>query len=182
VSSRATTVTAPLPIGQLLVQRGYIDLWQLQSALAHQRRCGGLRGNALVKLGFVSEPVLLTELARQMGVPYIRLGKRRVPDAIVRVVPEKMIRSRRIFPVAFAWQGSRSLLVVITSDPQNLIALDEVAFASGRVVKAALASDQDVEEAIERHLGTAAKAIRAARAGPPPTPPLAIADTRHRAA
>jgi hypothetical protein len=97
-------------------------------------------------------------------------------------VPEKLIRSRKIFPVAFAWQGSRSLLVVVTSDPQNLIALDEVAFTSGRAVKAALASDQDIEEAIERHLGPAAKAIGAAGAGPGPTPLGTIVDMKQRAA
>jgi hypothetical protein len=146
-------VTVPLPIGQLLIQRGYIDQWQLQSALAHQRRWGGRIGAALVNLGFISEPLLLTELARQLGVPYLRLGNRRVPDAIVRLVPAKLIRSRKVFPVAFAWHGNRNVLVIMTSDPQNLIALDEVAFTSGKAITAALAGDLDLEQAIERHLG-----------------------------
>jgi MshEN domain len=44
----------------------------------------------------------------------------------------------------------------VTSEPQNLATLDEVAFASGKKVKAALASERDVEQAIERHLGPSA--------------------------
>ena len=83
-------MTSRLPIGQLLIQSGRIDGWQLQSALAHQRRWGGRLGEALVGLGFVSEPVLLAELSRQLTVPYIELGERYVPPAIVRLVPEKL--------------------------------------------------------------------------------------------
>ena len=142
-----------LPIGRLLVQGGYIDSSQLQSALAHQRCFGGRLGAALVTLGFISEPLLMTELAHQLGVPYVQIGTRRIPDAVVRLVPEKLIRARKVFPVAFAWQGKRNLLVVVTSEPQNLVALDEVAFASGKKVKAALSSESDIEHAIERHFG-----------------------------
>ncbi len=149
-------MTTRLPIGQILVQTGYLDPWQLQSALAHQRSWGGKLGEALVKLGFITEPVLLTEVARQLGVPYVRLGNRRIPDAVVRLVPEKLIRARKVFPAAFAWQGRWNQLVVVTSEPQNLAVLDEVAFASGKRVKAALASEGDVEQAIERHLGPSA--------------------------
>ena len=154
--SRSMTVTTHIPIGQILVQKGYIDPWQVQSALAHQRCWGGRLGEALVKLGFISEPVLLTELARQLGVAYVEIGNRQIPDAVVRLVPEKLIRARKVFPAAFAWQGKRNLLVVVTSEPQNLVALDEVAFASGKKVKAALGSESDVEQAIERHLGPTA--------------------------
>ena len=148
-------MTSHLPIGQILVERGYIDPWQLQSALAYQRSWGGPLGEALVALGFISEPVLLAEVARQLDVPYIHIGNRRIPDAVVRLVPEKLVRARKIFPVAFAWQGKRNQLLVITTEPQNLVALDEAAFASGKKVRAVLGSDRDIEQAIERHLGPA---------------------------
>jgi type IV pilus assembly protein PilB len=91
-------VTTRLPIGQILVQAGYLDPWQLQSALAHQRCWGGKLGEALIKLGFITEPVLLTELARQLGAPYVHIGNRRIPDAVVRLLPEKLIRARRSSP------------------------------------------------------------------------------------
>jgi type IV pilus assembly protein PilB len=146
-------VTARLPIGQLLVQAGHVDVWQLQSALAHQRCWGGRIGEALVRLGFLTEPVLLAEVARQHGVPHVEIGERIVAPAIVRLVPEKLIRARKVFPIAYASQPRRGLLVVATSKPQDLTVLDEVAFASGKTVNAALASDRDIERAIERHFG-----------------------------
>ncbi len=135
------------------MQAGHVDVWQLQSALAHQRCWGGRIGEALVRLGFVTEPVLLAEVARQHGVPYVEIGERIVAPAIVRLVPEKLIRARKVFPIAYASQPRRGLLVVATSKPQDLAVLDEVAFASGKTVNAALASDRDVERAIERHFG-----------------------------
>jgi len=156
-------MTSPGPIGQMLLQAGYIDGWQLQSALADQRRWGGRIGEALVRLGFVSEPVLLNELARQHGVPYVEIGERYVPPAVVRLLPEKLVRARRIFPIAYAPQPGRGLLVVATSQPQDLTALDEAAFASGLKVKAALAGERDIERAIERHLGGARPADEAWR-------------------
>ncbi len=146
-------MTSRLPIGQLLIQAGRIDGWQLQSALAHQRRWGGRLGEALVSLGFVSEPVLLAELSRQLGVPYLELGERYVPPAIVRLVPERLIRARKVFPIALATASRRGPLVVATSEPQNLTVLDEVTFASGMRVKPVLASARDIERAIDRHLG-----------------------------
>ena len=146
-------MTSAGPIGQMLLQAGYIDAWQLQSALADQRRWGGRIGEALLRLGFVSEPVLLSELARQHGVPYVEIGERYVAPAIVQRLPEKLIRARRIFPIAYAARPGRGLLVVATSQPQDLAALDEAAFASGLKLKAALAGERDIERAIERHLG-----------------------------
>jgi type IV pilus assembly protein PilB len=147
-------MTSPrLPIGQLLVQAGRIDPWQLQSGLAHQRRWGGRLGAALVGLGFVSEEDMLTEVARQLGVPYLAIGDRVVPRAVVELVPAKLMRARRIFPIALGTQSRRGPLVVATEEPQNLAALDEVGFATGLAVRSVLSSARDIERAIERHLG-----------------------------
>ena len=161
-------MTSRLLIGQQLVNSGHIDVWQLQSALAHQRFWGGRIGDALVRLGFVSEPLLLTELGRQLGVPYIEIGERDVDPAVVRLVPEKLIRARKVFPIAYSAKPRRGLLVVATARPQDLAVLDEVAFATGKIVKPALASDLDVEAAIERHLGKtgARPSLRAGAAVP----------------
>jgi type IV pilus assembly protein PilB len=158
-------VTSHTLIGQQLVQAGHIDGWQLQSALAHQRFWGGRIGDALVKLGFLSESVLLGEIARQLGVPCVQIASRDVDPAVVRLVPERLIRARRIFPIAYAPQPRRGLLVIATARPQDLALLDEVAFASGKIVNPALASDRDIEAAIERHFASRGAAGRDRVAG-----------------
>jgi len=46
-----------------------------------------------------------------------------------------------------------------TSEPQNRVVLDEVAFASGMKVRPVLASEGDIIRAIERHLGPEVKTL-----------------------
>jgi hypothetical protein len=141
-----------LPIGEMLVGQGRIDALQLTSALAYQKQWGGRLGQALLALGFVSEPVLLDVLGQQLGVPFVEIGSRIVPPAVVRLVPEKLMRTRRVFPLALLPESRRGALLVALSDPGNLLHLDEIAFAAGMQVKPALASDADIDQAIARHL------------------------------
>jgi Type II secretion system (T2SS), protein E, N-terminal domain len=148
-------VAPRIPIGQLLVQSGRVDSEQLTRALAHQQKWGCRLGDALLALKLVSEPVLLAELARQHAVPYVQIGERYVPPVIVRLVPQKYIRSRRVFPLALGPDERRGKLFVATSDPQNLVMLDEVAFMTGMSVRPVLVGNRDLDEAIVRHLGRA---------------------------
>lgn len=142
-------MTSHVLIGQRLVAAGRITPAQVQEALAQQKERGGRIGDALLALKFVTEPDLLMELARQHGVRYVFLGGRYVPREIVRLVPEKYARSRRVLPIALAPDQRRGKLFLATSAPQNLTVLDEVAFITGMTVQPLLASDRDVDELIE---------------------------------
>jgi len=150
--------TRRLPIGEMLVGQGRIDGMQLSSALAYQRQWGGRLGHALVALGFVSEPVLLSAVGEQLGVPFVEIGSRIVPQAVLRLLPEKLLRRRRAFPLALLSESGRGPLLVALSDPGNLVYLDELSFAAGMKVKPALAAEADIDEAIARHLDRAGQA------------------------
>jgi type IV pilus assembly protein PilB len=144
-----------VPIGELLVQSGRLDKTQLERALELQRERGVRLGDAIVALGFLSQPVVLTEVARQRAVPYVELGTRNVPAQIVQLVPARFIRARRVFPFALGPHEHRGQLFVATTVPHYLGTLDEVAFMTGMAVKPVLVSDDDLDRAIERHLGRA---------------------------
>jgi type IV pilus assembly protein PilB len=140
----------------MLVDDGRIDEAQLQSALSHQHQWGGRIGAALVAMGFVSEQVMLRALARQLGVPFMEIGHRLVPPAIVHLLPARLVRQRRLLPVALLGT-ERGPLVVAFSDPANLAAIDEAGFAAGMSVRPVLAGERDLERAIARHLGDPAE-------------------------
>lgn len=144
-----------LLIGRMLLEAGYIDAAHLERALDHQRWHGGRLGEVLVRLGFISEPALLTEVARQFGVPYLRLRNRSVPPGIVRLLPEKLIVARRIFPIALVTDEGRTILVVATAQPQDLATMEEIASTTGLAVQRVLASERDIDDMIARHLGSA---------------------------
>lgn len=151
---------ARVRIGELMVRQGRIDELQLRSALAHQRRWGGRLGSAIVRLGFASEPSFLEALAEQLGTPFIVIGDRAVDRSVLALVPEKIVRSRRVLPLARLDESRRGPLVVALSDPGDLAVLDEIGFVTGLAVRPALAAEQDLDQAIRRLLGDAPGAAR----------------------
>jgi len=153
------TVVPKTRIGQQLVDAGYIDDAQLEVAVAHQRKWGGRLGDAVVALRFMSEPALLCEVARQHGVLYVELGHEKLPETVLHLLPERLIRGRRVLPMGVGPHPRRGPLFLATSEPQNRVVLDEVAFASGMKVRPVLASEGDIIRAIERHLGPEVKTL-----------------------
>jgi type IV pilus assembly protein PilB len=143
---------ASLRLGEMLLSEGRIDAAQLQSALAHQRRWGGRLGQAIVQLGFMTEPALLEEVGRHLGVPFVDIGERTIPPHVLALVPERIVRDRHVLPLARLSERPRGPLAVALADPGDLAAVDEIAFASGMEVKPVLVAERDLERAIARHL------------------------------
>lgn len=139
-------------IGEMLVQDGRIDPAQLQSALAHQQRWGGRLGRAIVDLGFMQETALLEVVGRQLGVPVVEIGDRTIPREVLRLIPERLVRTRRVLPLSRVSESRRGPLVVALAEPGNLGVVDEIAFATGMQIRPALASERDLDRAIARHL------------------------------
>lgn len=136
----------------MLVRDGRIDSIQLQSALAHQRRWGGRLGRAIIHLGFMKEPALLEVVGQQLGVPVVEIGDRAIPPEVLRLVPERLVRERRVLPLARMSESRRGPLIVAFAEPGNLAVVDEIAFATGMQIRPALASESDLDRAISRHL------------------------------
>lgn len=151
---------ARVRIGELLMRQGRIDELQLQSALAHQSRWGGRLGRAVVHLGFLDEATLLEVVGEQLGTPFITIGDRHVEPSVLALVPPRLIRTRKVLPLAKLAENRRGPLVVALADPGDLGVLDEIGFASGLDVRPALATDADLEQAIDRLLGTPGQAPR----------------------
>ncbi len=143
---------ARLRLGEMLVQRGCIDAVQLQSALAHQRRWGGRIGRSIVQLGFMPESALLRNVGDQIGVPFVEIGDRDVPRDVLALVPERLVRLRKVLPLERGGAGRRGPLVVAVPDPSDLATLDELAFATGMAVRPVLAAEHDLERANARLL------------------------------
>jgi type IV pilus assembly protein PilB len=142
---------ARVRIGEMLVQRGEIDTMQLQSALAHQRRWGGRLGRAIVQLGFMPERAVLETVSEQLGVPLVEIGDRPIARHVLALVPEKLIRSRKVLPLEVQG-GIRRGLVIALADPADLRAVDDIAFATGMPVNPVLVAEHDIDRAIARHL------------------------------
>ncbi|MBI3449640.1 MAG: hypothetical protein HY049_12085 [Acidobacteria bacterium] len=115
-------------LGELLVAKGKLTTDQLQKALQAQMIWGGHLGTNLIELGYLSEDELGEVLAEAHSVryaPYDMLQE--IPAAVLSSIPRGLVEKYKIIP--FRFDGKKLHLVMLT--PQDLMALDEVAFATG---------------------------------------------------
>ncbi|HEX3555540.1 MAG TPA: hypothetical protein VIA62_20140 [Thermoanaerobaculia bacterium] len=137
-------------LGQLLVARGWITVQQLTRALKNQNVAGGRLGTCLLEMDALTEELLLKGLAEQHGVPAAGADDLRgIPDEVLELIPDKL--ARRLRSVPFRVESSRLDLAV--TDPRNLSAQDEIAFASGKRVKVFVAPEIRILEALEKYYG-----------------------------
>jgi type IV pilus assembly protein PilB len=142
-----------VPLGQILLEDGVIDGRRLRAGLDWQKRWGGRIGNALVHLGLVQEGAVVSALGRQLQIPVVDLTGRQVEQSVLALVPARIVEQRKLLPLELLTETRRGPLLVATSDPLDVHAIDEVAFASGKLVRPVLAARTQLEVAIARNLG-----------------------------
>ena len=125
-------------LGDILVQSGYISEEDLGSALKEQKKLGKKLGEILVEKEFVTEEDLLNALEGQLGIRRVFLDSITVDKDAVKVIPEALSRKYNVLPIQFI-EGE---LLVLTNDPLNILAEEDVRIASGYSVKLALSSKE----------------------------------------
>ena len=142
-------------LGSLLIERGLISLEDLEGALAEQKRTGEFLGTVLIRMGRLSSEQLLPMLAEQVGIPYMRLATARImPEAIAKV-PPKFASHYCLMPLALVDE----VLEVAIADPFDVQTLDELKLLLDCDVRPVLASQAEIQEAIQRHYGVGASAV-----------------------
>jgi type II secretory ATPase GspE/PulE/Tfp pilus assembly ATPase PilB-like protein len=133
-------------LGERLLRRGAISVDQLESALQQQQALGGLLGDVLRRLNFVSEDDLSQGLADEAAVPFVRLKQQSPNAGAAALVPEPFARRHLIVPLGFRDDE----LEVLQVNPFDVIAVDEVQRLAGRQALVACGTRTDVLRMIER--------------------------------
>ena len=87
------------PLGALLVERGDLSGQQLRDALGAQTSGGKRLGEILVEVGMISERVLSSALAEQVGLETIDLARARPDIAILGLMTAEEARSLHALPL-----------------------------------------------------------------------------------
>ncbi len=138
-------------LGDLLVEAGLIDSFQLRSALAEQQKWGGRLGNHLVRLKFITEEKLIKFLSQQLKIQYVDINKIKIASSTIELIPEEIATKHNILPLGIKAQGGKKALFIATSDPTNLEAVDEIQFLTGYTVKPVLAADTAISNNIKQY-------------------------------
>jgi hypothetical protein len=163
-------------LGEALIERGVLNADQLRMALDAQTIYGGHLGTCLVELGFVELDTLGQTLAESFNVEHAHRGLiEKIPAAVVELLPVNQVVRHKAIP--FAIEG-RTLKVAMVN-PGNLLALDELSFASGCKIEPWVAPEILVVRAMEvyyqvsrklRHIPLSGDRPRPAPSAPSPAP------------
>ncbi len=142
-----------LRLGDALLQDGLVNDEQLQKALEIQKQSGKRLGAVLVEMGVVTENDIVTVLGKQLGIPYINLSNYLIDPATVRIIPENIARRHQLIPINKV--GNK--LTVAMVDPLNILAIDDIQFMTGLVVKPVVATSTDINDALNNAYGNEGK-------------------------
>lgn len=140
-----------VPIGQILLENGFLVQNQLDSALEKQRemqaeRPGIKLGDVLLELGYVSETQLAQALSIRLKVPFIDLTTTKIDIEAVKKIPEAIAKKN----CCVAFQMSDTRLTVATDDPINFYIFEELKVISGMEIHAMLATRTAINETINK--------------------------------
>jgi MSHA biogenesis protein MshE len=134
-----------LRIGELLVEHGLLEPFQLENALSEQRSRGKKLGQVLVEMEYVGEEQLLDFLATQLDVPFLDLSQLDLDPEVVGSLPETHARRFR----AVVYEATDTDCAVAMADPGDIFGTDELVRILKRNVRPALARERDILDAIE---------------------------------
>lgn len=137
-------------LGEILIEAGVIDQFQLRSALGEQQRWGGRLGITLIKLGFLDERDLVRALAGQLNLPVAHLEGKRVQKEVLDLVPVDLAERAMCLPLFIREEAGKKTLFLGMEDPCDLQTMDDLRFRTGLAVKPVLMGPSEICEGIDR--------------------------------
>jgi len=139
-----------MKLGEMLVSAGIVTRQQIEEALVLQRQTGQKIGSILVNLGYISEDVLLSFLARQQGLEFVYLSEIEIDESVINMLPRLFIEKNNVFPVKY--DKKTNTLTVAIPDPYNIFIVDNIKVSTGLNIKVVIASLNEIKEMIRKYL------------------------------
>ncbi|NOZ63443.1 MAG: type II secretion system ATPase GspE [Caldiserica bacterium] len=136
-------------LGEILLESGVIDESQLKEALKIQKERGGLLGDVLVSLGYVSEDNLAKSLSEHLGLKLVDPLSYDINPEVLAIVPEQVARKYNLIPL----DKEGNTLYVAMSDPLNIYAIEELKSLTGLIIRPYVSPRYAIKRAIEQVYG-----------------------------
>ena len=134
-------------IGDILIEKGLITEAQLQKGLKISRDQNTRIGKALIDLGYITEPELLSTLSKQFGIPMMPPGELVVDPTLLHFITPQIAKEYSIVPVS---QKGDAILFA-TFDPMNTAIVGRLETQLGKRIIFNLATNDQVMSAIRRN-------------------------------
>ena len=150
------------PLGEILIDLGYVEQEDIEIALNRQRSGGGRLEDTLVQSGKISPDMLARSLAMQLGYDFIDGESAQIDPFVVTLIPETTVRRYTIMPIRLEGDSS-NILVVAMKDPRHIFALDDLKLLTGKEIQPAVATEETLNLLINRFYKSGANIDELAR-------------------
>ena len=129
-----------------MAERGYVDAAQMDQALLYQKDHRDMRvGQILIALHFVTEQQVLEALASRLDLEIIDVASKQVDLEAVAMVDKELAEKNLFLPLSV----KNRTMVLVTNDPLNYFALEEVRQQTGCYLQICLSEEKPLRQAIE---------------------------------
>jgi type IV pilus assembly protein PilB len=138
---------SPRMIGEVAVDLGFADRLAVEEAVAAARAQGRPTGLVLVERGVLRHDQLARVVAERFGLDFVDLSVYDLDMGAVSLISAETAKRYQAVPVGFGEDGS---LLLAMANPTNVLTIDDVAMMTGRRVRAAAASVEDLNLLLTR--------------------------------
>ncbi len=140
--------STPKRLGNVLIERGYLAIDDLEAVLREQKQQRGgenrLLGEILVESKLCTEDQVVECLAAEYGVPYAKLEARLHDSKVADLLSRDFIEKHLVLPLFVV----RDVLTVAVTEPANLFLVDEIRATVGMEVQIVATTTKDVRRMI----------------------------------
>ncbi|MBL7189559.1 MAG: Flp pilus assembly complex ATPase component TadA [Phycisphaerae bacterium] len=137
-----------------MVQEGLLDETAARG-LSGLLASGERPARAFAACGLAEEP-LLHFWTRQFGYPYVELEQCSFSKQFLAQFPARVLLDKHVIPV----EGTNGEVLVVTSNPFETSAIDQLRLATGLDLQMALAPLTEINRCIKRYLGVGADTVQ----------------------
>ncbi len=134
-------------IGEVIVDLGFADRETVEQAVAAARAQGRPTGQVLVERGVLRHDQLARVVAERFGLDYVDLSVYDLDMGAVNLISSETAKRYQAVPVGYTDDGT---LLLAMADPTNVLTIDDVAMMTGRRVRVAAASVEDLNLLLTR--------------------------------
>jgi type II secretion system protein E len=111
----------------------------------------------LLEKGIGNELQVLAALAEEFGLEFVDLSHAHIEADTLAVMPAKLVHRKGLLPVS----RDNGMLVVATSNPYDVYALDELQTLTGLQIHPVLGSPREIARLIKHHFGVGGETVQA---------------------
>lgn len=134
-------------IGEIVVALGFATEAEVDAAVQEARETGRATGRVLFENGTIDKNQLAQAIAARTQIAYIDLRNLELEERALKAIDAKIATRYRAVPVQYI---DNDTLLVAISEPANVLAVDDIALMTGLNVRAALTTEEQLDELLSQ--------------------------------